>query len=149
MKKGFQLNAAKEFFNVLLNWKHLLLSSVSLLCITQIKRQIYRTLKTKLKSQLVAKGLEQCINHLKKIDTTKPKSGAEERNDVTHSDMNETFVTVSLFLLFSSGKKQSNQKNKTKQITVHLPEGGGSVELEASEVWTSPSWEIKHLILTQ
>ena len=92
-----------------------------------MKRQIYRTLKTKLKSQLVAKGLEQCINHLEKIDTTKPKSGAEERNDVIHSDMNETFVTVSLFLLLSSERKQSNQK-KTKQITVHIPEGGGSVE---------------------
>ena len=58
--------------------------------------------------------------------TTKATGGAEERNDVIHSDMNETFVTVSLFLLFSSGRKQSNQKKK--QITVHIPEGGGSVE---------------------
>lgn len=63
--------------------------------------------------------------------TTKVNGGAEQRNEDTHSDMNETFVSVGLFVFFSSGKKQANKQ--TKKTTVYIPKGGGSIRLGASE----------------
>ena len=51
--------------------------------------------------------------------------------------MNETFLYVGLFVFFSSGKKQTNKqtnKQKNKQTTVHIPKGGGSIRLGASEL---------------
>ena len=45
--------------------------------------------------------------------------------------MNETFVSVGLFVFFSSGKKQANKQ--TKKTAVYIPKGGGSIRLGASE----------------
>ena len=41
------------------------------------------------------------------------------------------FISVGLFVFFSSGKKQANKQ--TKKTTVYIPKGGGSIRLGASE----------------
>ena len=47
-------------------------------------------------------------------------------------------LLLACFYCFPQEKNKATKK-KDRQITIHIPEGGGSVELEASEVGISPS----------
>ena len=85
--------------------------------------------KTKLSSQLVAKGEEQRINHLEKsigrwTITTKANGGAEQRNEDAHSDMNERLHFCWLVCIFFLRKKASKQTNKKKKRYTYLREEG-------------------------
>ena len=72
--------------------------------------------------------------------TTKAKGGAEKRNEVHHSDICEIWLFWLVYIVFL-GKKQTT-------VYMYIPEGAGCVGLRASEVEMSPSWDIKHKILT-